>query len=548
MKKVMLLLTLILSTLSSAKEVKIKILGTSDVHGHIVPWNYQADVFDDSGSYSQIANMVKGYRKANKNVILVDAGDIIQDNLIERFINEPKHPAMTVLNEMNYDVLVPGNHEFNFGMPVISNILRQFKGKSLAANIYYENGESYLPPSTIITKEGVKIGIIGVTTPLTEKFEANTGNVKGMKFTMPVPEVRKQVEALKNKGVNAIVVVAHMGLPNENNIPGTGVTDIAKEVPGIDIIIAGHFHKDVSKETVNGVIITEPYKYGMSLSVVDLTFQVEKGSVALVNKNAKTISVKGEDSDQGVEIIYNPFHQKLREEVNEIIGETAKDMVLQDKLKGIPYAYAVDTGLSSLITAAELYYSKADVVSFSYDHENIKLDKGSIRRKNIFSNYRYAGGEVTIYEMTGKDLKDYMEWSAGYFDTLKTGDKEYSFNPERRSFKYVTYDIFGGVKYKIDLKSEEGNRIKDLTLVSNGKRITPSTKLRVGMNSYRYEMLVQKGGPLEGRNIKKVWDSKEEMGQEKGTIQNMVIDYIVNVKKGKLTGESNNYWTVRGLR
>ncbi len=548
MKKIIILLVFIVSMIGMAKEVNIKILGTSDVHGHIVPWNYPADEFDDSGSYSQIAKMVKGYRKANKNIILVDAGDIIQDNLIERFINEPKHPAMSVLNEMNYDVLVPGNHEFNFGMESITNVLKQFKGKALAANIYYNDGRSYLEPSTIITKDGVKIGIIGVTTPLTQKFEENTGNVKNMTFTMPIPEVKKQVELLKSKGVNAIIVVAHMGLPNENNLPGTGVIDLAKEVPGIDVIIAGHFHKDVSKETVNGVIITEPYKYGMSLSVVDLKFDVNGKSVSLVSKDSKTISVKGEESDQGIEIIYNPFHQTLRNEVNEVIGETSNNMVPEGKLKGISYAFAKDTGLSSLINEVELYYSKADVVSFSFDHENIRMNKGAIKRKDIFYNYRYAGGEVTVYEMTGKDLKDYMEWSAGYFDTLKAGDTEYSYNSDRKNFKYVTYDIFGGVKYKIDLREAPGNRIKDLTLVSGNKRITDSTKLKVGMNSYRFEMLVQKGGPLEGRSIKKIWDSKEVLGQEKGTIQNMTIDYITKVKKGKINGLSNNYWSITGLK
>ena len=547
MKKIIVLTMLVLSALGFSKEVNIKILGTSDVHGHIVPWNYQTDEFDDSGSYSQIAKMVDGYRKGNKNVILVDAGDIIQDNLIERFINEPRHPAMLVLNQMGYDVMVPGNHEFNFGMPALDNVLKQFKGKALAANIYYDNGANYLPASTIITKEGVKIGIIGVTTPLTEKFEENTGNVKGMKFTMPIPELKNQVNSLRGR-VDAIVVVAHMGLPNENNIPGTGVIDIANEVPGIDVIIAGHFHKDVSKETVNGVLITEPYKYGMSLSVVDLKFNVEKGSVSLINKDSRTLSVKGEDSEQGIEVIYNPFHQKLREEVNQVIGETANNMVPEGKIKGIPYAFASDTGLSSLITAAELYYSKADVVSFSYDTENVKLEKGPIRRKDIYANYRYAGGEVTVYEMTGRDLKDYMEWSAGYFDTIRSGDAEYKYNAERRNFKYVTYDIFGGVRYKIDLKAAPGSRIRDLTLVSSYKRITDNMKVRVGMNSYRYEMLVQKGGPLEGRNIKKVWDSKEAMGQEKGTIQNMVINYIVDVRKGKVTGLSNNYWSITGLR
>ena len=116
MKKLLLSLFLVLSTgVLHSKEVNVKILGTSDVHGRIVPWSYAADEEDKSGSYAQISTYVKEVRAVNRNVILVDVGDEIQDNSIDVFAPEKNHPIPKVLNYMKYDVFVLGNHEFNFG-------------------------------------------------------------------------------------------------------------------------------------------------------------------------------------------------------------------------------------------------------------------------------------------------------------------------------------------------------------------------------------------------------------------------------------------------
>lgn len=157
-----------------AKEVNIKILGTSDVHGRVVPWSYGADVEDRSGSYAQIATYVNDVRKNNKNVLLVEVGDAIQDNQVEVFAKTPEYakdnPVPKVLNAMNYDIFVLGNHEFNFGMPALDAILEDMQAKKITANFYYKDGKRYLDPTTIIEKEGVKLGIIGLTTPMSATF------------------------------------------------------------------------------------------------------------------------------------------------------------------------------------------------------------------------------------------------------------------------------------------------------------------------------------------------------------------------------------------
>lgn len=543
-----------LSTVSTAmaQEVNIKLLGTSDVHGRIVPWSYGADVEDKSGSYAQIATYVKDVRKNNKNVVLVEVGDAIQDNQIDVFAKDKKyykdHPIPKVLNEMNYDIFVLGNHEFNFGMKALDEILKDIKAKKLTANFYHKkNDKRYIDATTIIEKDGVKLGIIGLSTPMSAKFEEDTGNLKDMKFTSPTEEARTQVEKLKAKGVDAIIAVTHMGIENENNIPDTGMRDVINAVDGIDVVIAGHMHKDVPSETIKNTLITEPHRYGTVVSEVDLTFDInDKKEVKLVKKESKTVPVKALEADKKIVEIYKPYHEKLRELNNVVIGQTANEMVPQETKHGVSAAFSKDTGLSSFINDVEQYYSGADVVTFSFDHQKARMDKGDIKKKDIIFNYRYAGGDVTVYEMTGKQLKEYMEWSANYFDTIQPGDTEYRYNAERKKSKYVTYDIFGGVNYKIDLRNPQGSKIVDLTL-ADGKPVTDDMKLKVGMNSYRFAQLNGKGGIWEGQQIPVLWESKVAMGREKGTIQNMMIDYITNVKKGKIDGQSHNRWEIIGL-
>lgn len=535
-----------------AQEVNIKLLGTSDIHGRVVPWSYGADVEDKSGSYAQIATYVKDVRKNNKNVVLVDVGDAIQDNQVDVFAKDKKyykdHPIPKVLNEMKYDVFVLGNHEFNFGMEALDEILKDIKAKKLTANFYYKkNDKRYIDATTIIEKDGVKLGIIGLSTPMSAKFEEDTGNLKDMKFTSPTEEVRTQVDKLKSKGVDAIIVIAHMGIENENKIPDTGMRDVINAVDGIDVVIAGHMHKDVPSETIKNTLITEPHRYGTVVSEVDLTFDInDKKEVKLVKKESKTVPVKALEADKKIAEIYKPYHEKLRELNNVVIGQTENEMVPQETKHGVSAAFSRDTGLSSFINDVEQHYSGADVVTFSFDHQKARMNKGDIKKKDIIFNYRYAGGDVTVYELTGKQLKEYMEWSANYFDTIQPGDTEYRYNAERKKSKYVTYDIFGGVNYKIDLRNPQGSKIVDLTL-ADGKPVTDDMKLKVGMNSYRFAQLNGKGGIWEGQQIPVLWESKVAMGREKGTIQNMMIDYITNVKKGKIDGQSHNRWEIIGL-
>jgi 2',3'-cyclic-nucleotide 2'-phosphodiesterase/3'-nucleotidase len=548
MKKTLLSLLLCLSTSAMAAEpVNITILGTSDLHGTFVPWDYSTDTENLAGSLSQIATQVHKVRAQQPNVILVDAGDTIQGNFVETFKNDKTSPMILGFNALDYDVWVMGNHEFDFGLKALATPLSQFKGTALAGNIFWDSGKPYLPAYKIVERQGVKIGIIGMDTPMTAEFAKGTDRIDGLTFTDPVQAVKKVIQQIHGQ-VDAIVLVAHMGIDNENQRPGTGVGDIARANPELAAIVAGHMHVKVDKEVINGVIVTEPDKYGRALSRIDLQFEQQNGKYVLINKDSYTYPIKGVSSDKKLEEIYQPFHTILRANANRPIAQlTGQDLVPPDAVKGIPQVHIQDTGISALYQEAVRHYApKAQVIALQIDNDRPKLNVGTITAKDIAFNYQYAGGEITVYPLTGKELKKYMEWSADYFNQQHDGDVTYSFNPQRRASKYSTNDFFDGVTYTIDLRKPVGQRITELKL-NDGTPVTDSTPIQLGMNSYRMGHLTQKGGVLEGMQFPVLSDTKAEFGEEAGTIRNLTIRYLTEVKKGEYQGKAMHRWKLVGL-
>ncbi|UED75297.1 5'-nucleotidase C-terminal domain-containing protein [Brevibacillus sp. DP1.3A] len=532
---------------------KITLLGTSDIHGRFMPWDYALDGPNPNGSMTQLFTMIKEIRKENPNTVLLDAGDSIQDNSAELFNDQPQSPIMVAMNEMNYDAWAFGNHEFNFGLDVLDKVSSQYKGSVLAGNIYKENGERFLPAYTIIERAGVKIGVIGMNTPMITDFEKGTDHLDGLVIKNPVEETKKAVKELEGK-VDVMIGLMHMGIENENGIPGTGVADIANAVPELTAIFAGHMHKLVKKEEINGVLITEPDKYGTHLSRIDLTFEKKDGKVVLTNKEATAVPVKGADgtpavSDAALETKLQPFHDFARADANIVVAELkGMNLVPKNEVEGIPTVQIQETPLSDFFHEVMLYYSKADVVAHQIDNDKAKLDVGPIKKKDIAYNYQYAGGEITVYKVTGKDLKDYMEWAVGYFNSTRPGDVTVSFDPKRRASKYSTNDFFGGVKYEIDLTKPYGSRITNLRKLDE-KPIKAEDTLKLGMNSYRMEALQAKGGALEGRKFEQLWSSKDNsaFGETGGTIRNRAIAYLKEVKKGVYEPKVQNNWKITGV-
>ncbi|MCA5012099.1 MULTISPECIES: bifunctional metallophosphatase/5'-nucleotidase [unclassified Enterococcus] len=530
-------------------EKTVTILGTSDIHGRYMAWDYATDVENKIGSFAQIGTIVKEIRAKNDNVLLVDAGDLIQDNSAELYKDDEPHPATEVLKALDYDVWTMGNHEFDYGFGVLDKITDQFEGGVLAGNVALEDGTPYYDAYKIVEQDGVKIGFIGMTTPMVAEFKKDTDIFDGKKLTDPVEETKKAVKDLKKK-VDVLVGVVHMGIDNENDVHNTGVADMAEAVPELDVVFAGHMHTLVEEEFINDVLIVEPDKYGRYVSRVDIDL-VKKGDSYEVKKKAgSAIEVASYEEDQEINDLLQASHEKARKDANTVLGElTGMDLVPKDEIKGISSAQIQETPLVNFFGEVMLHYSQnADVVAFQIDTDTPSLDMGEIKKKDIARNYQFTDGEVTVYDITGKDLKDYMEWGADYYNQTKPGDVTVSYNIERRSSKYNTNDRFYNVKYDIDLSKKAGERITNLRRLDETP-ITDGENLKIGMNQYRMNFLVSEDGPLAGRKFKEGYStfSQEAFGEKEGRIRELAARYIKEEKNGVYEGKLLNNWRIVGV-
>lgn len=540
-------LSLLLAAGAHAETRRITLLGSSDIHGYFIPWDYATDTEYKAGALSKIATAVKRIRAEGAPVIVLDAGDLIQGNFTEKFRNADRNPMVQGLNAVGYDLWVPGNHEFNFGMKTVEASIKTFSGQVLGGNIYKTDGSGrYLPATHVIERDGIRIGFVGMTTPMTMEFEQGTDNLKGIEIRPPLADTRAALAALAGK-VDAIVGIMHMGEADENNRPETGIGGIVKAAPGMDAVFAGHMHLRVPGTALGSTLLVEPGAYAQALSRLDLSFEKTASGWKLIDKTSQLLTMAEEKSDPEVEAVYAQQHAALRADANSVIGKVVGEpLVPPDAIKGIPSVQVMDTPLVTLFHDACLKYSGADVVSLQIDNNAARLDTGDIKRKDIAFNYQYALGEITNYRMTGEQLKRYMEWSVDFFNPLKPGDVTISFNPVRRASKYSTNDFFGGIRYTVDLTRPSGNRVSGLVL-ADGRKVTPETSLVVGMNAYRLAQLQAKGGIFEGERFEALWDSKKAFGDDDGVIRALIVRYIREELKGNVPSKNDQNWRIVGL-
>src|SRR5690349_720056 len=199
--------------------VQITILGTTDLHGNILPVDYYTNKPDNRG-LAKVATLIKRVRKEQPNVVLIDSGDTIQGTPLESFHgrknNQPIDPMMLVMNSLNYDSMTVGNHEYNFGLKVLNKARSEAKFPWLSANTY-DKGTDHPHYTPYIVKEvqGVCIGVLGLTTPGIPNWE-NPPNYEGLEFHETVSEAKKWVQLMRiGAKVDVVVVAMHMGIEED---------------------------------------------------------------------------------------------------------------------------------------------------------------------------------------------------------------------------------------------------------------------------------------------------------------------------------------------
>ncbi len=523
--------------------VTVTVLGTTDLHGRIYPWEYATDTEDIDAGMAKIQTLIKQEKAANPNTVLIDSGDTLQDNMADIFNNDPVHPMMEGLNYMGYDTWTLGNHEFNFGLDFLNRNIAAFKGKALAANIYKSDGTRFVEPYAIFEKAGVRIAVVGLITPHIPRWEAsNPDHFKDLTFTDPLEEAKKVVKELEGK-YDVLIGSFHMGdTPEYSNTDGA--LPIAEACPEFDVIFCGHKHAKFDNITSNsGVKLIEPGNYGWALAKADIKVEKTASGWEVKEVETKNLPTDKVQADQEMLDQFKTIHDTAQGEANKVVGQITEDFI-----KGVDYltgeaqittmatAQVQDTAVVDFINEVQAHYAKAEISSAALFKNDSTLNKGDFKKKDVANIYMYENTLMGV-NITGKNLKAYMEWSANYYNTYKEGDLAPGFNADIRGYNY---DMFSGVNYEIDITKPAGSRIVNLTF--KGEPIDDNRIYKLALNNYRFGTLLS----LElVKNEDKYYDSFEEFG-DAGRVRDLIVKYVQENLKGKLDPKVDNNWKIVG--
>src|SRR5207245_500641 len=429
----------------------VVIVATTDVHGRVLGWDYVRDAAAPGG-LSRAATMVETLRaQYPEQVVLVDAGDLIEGNLFAAYFAERDsqrpHPVVDALNAMQYDAATPGNHEFDFGTAVLARATGDATYHYVSANIFKGASDTLVyPPHVVVTRGGVKIGITGFTTPGVMVWDRS--QVGGRIRVRPIAEAAPPaMRRLDLAGVDLKVVLIHSGLnePSSYDTAGVGAENAALGLASIplpaprpDLVIVGHSHKEMRDYVVNGVHFVQPRNFALSLAVVHVSLVKETSGYRVVSMRPELIPLATVAEQPRFVRRFAAAHERVRVWAATPLGTAGPGFSAR-------YGRAEDTPLLDFINDVQ-------------------------RRR------------------AGADLS-----AAADFD-LGAGVPGF------------TFDGVSGVTYTIDLAAAPGQRIRGLAF--RGRAVAPADSFTLALNSYR-----QSGGGgytmLQGARV--VYDRGESI-------------------------------------
>ncbi|MFI9743857.1 bifunctional metallophosphatase/5'-nucleotidase [Streptomyces sp. NPDC052494] len=534
-----------------AKRYSFTVMGTTDLHGNVFNWDYFTDKeFDDKAhndiGLAKISTLVDQVReeKGRCNTLLIDAGDTIQGTQLSYYYAKvdpitarrgPVHPMAQAMNAIGYDAAALGNHEFNYGIPVLRKFEEQCDFPLLGANALDAKTlrPAFAPYSMhrLRTPHGkdVKVAVLGLTNPGIAIWDK--ANVQGkMVFPGLEEQAAKWVPKLRSMGADVVVVSAHSGssgtssygdqLPHIENAAGL----VAEQVPGIDAILVGHAHTEIpeyrvkNKETGKDVVLSEPLKWGQRLTTFDFDLVWEKGRWVVEKVGAQVLNSNTVAEDPQITGLLADEHKKVVAYVNQVIGTSTASMTTADApwkdepiidLINVVQAETVKAALAGGAHAALPVLSQASCFS-----RTARIPAGEITIKDAAGLYPFEN-TMEARLLTGAQLKDYLEYSARYYvqtaagapvDTAKLtnagGTPDYN------------YDAVSGLTYEIDIAKPAGSRIVNLSF--EGKPLDPAAQFVLAVNNYR----ASGGGAFPHvANAPQLWANSDE-------IRNTIIQWV----------------------
>ncbi|MEK5639370.1 2',3'-cyclic-nucleotide 2'-phosphodiesterase [Paenibacillus rhizosphaerae] len=578
---------------SNGSKVKLRIMETSDLHVNMVNYDYYADKPTDEYGFAKTASLIKAARNEAKNSLLFDNGDLIQGNPLGDYVAKVKplkegevHPVYKAMDLMDYDAGGVGNHEFNYGLDFLKLSEEGANFPIVNANVYKDDGDkddsndvNYFTPYTILDKkvtdengkeQTIKVGVIAFVPPQISQWDK--ANLEGKVIVKDMVETAKKfIPQMKKEGADVIVAIPHSGF---EDIPETPLMEntvlYLSKVEGIDAILFGHAHKtfpsaefkgktgvDLEKGTINGVPAVEPGFWGDHLGIIDLNLENVDGKWKVVDSKTEARPIYDTankkalvDADQEIVNAVKTEHDATIDYVRGPVGKTSAPI-------NSYFALVQDDPSIQIVTNAQKWYVEKNLKGTEYENLPVlsagapfkaggrngasyytNIPAGTIAIKNVSDLYVYPN-TVHAVVVTGAEVKEWLEWSAGQFnqiDPSKTTEQPLV----NMDFPTYNYDVIDGVTYQIDVTqpnkydakgtvvNPSANRIKNLQF--DGKPIDLKQKFVVATNNYRASS--SKLANPDGKRI--IMAAPDENRQ-------VIIDYIRD--NGTINPSADGNWT-----
>jgi 2',3'-cyclic-nucleotide 2'-phosphodiesterase (5'-nucleotidase family) len=458
------------------------IAATTDVHGRLRGYDYYENAAEPGRGLTRVATIVDSLRAAHPGrVILVDAGDLLQGNpltyVAARSPIGPTHPVIDAMNAMGYDAMAIGNHEFNYGLPVLERALAGARFAVLAANAYTPDGRPAYRRWVMLERDGVRVGIVGATTPGSMIWDRD--HLRGRLVIRDiVPEVRSAVAEARAAGADVVVAVLHSGLDEPSSydtvstgLPGENVSArVAREVPGIDVIVYGHSHREMADTVIAGVLLMQPRNWATNAAVAELRLEPVAGRWRVASKRGQLVRAARHAEHPAVLAVTEAAHRAAVAYAAETLGTTGVVWRADS-------ARVTDTPLVDFILEVERQSAGTDLASTAAFNLRASLDTGAITVAEVAALYPYDN-TLRAIRINGRQLREYIERSAYYFGRAGGGVAAVD-----TTVPGYNYDMLAGVDYSIDLRRPTGSRVTGLWV--RGRPVTDIDTFTLAVNNYR---------------------------------------------------------------
>lgn len=433
------------------KDIEFKIMHVNDTHGRVDAGKY------DGMGLARVSTIVKQTRAEDPNVLFLDAGDTIHGTVFASLTKGES--VIRVMNEMGYDAMITGNHDYNYGLDRIEKLQNTMNFPVLVSNLTYKDtGEKVFKPYTIkILPNGVRIGIFGLATPETA-YKTNPTNVEAVTFDDPIAAAKESVTALKAQGINYIIALSHLGIDEDSIYTSIKV---AQEVDGIDLIVDGHSHTTLEDGMwVKETLIVQSGFYDKNLGEVTVKLNKDGSKVETAKLFTKKYALENVEEDPAIIAIVDEVNKENEKITSVVVGETP--VILDGERNDVRVG---ETNLGDMITEAVLAKTGAEGVITNGGGIRASIQKGTITRGDIISVLPF-GNYVIVKEISGQDLKDAIE----------NGIQSY---PDTRgAFPHVA-----GFTFKFDPMNEIGNKVYDITF-NDGEKLDLARTYKIATNDF----------------------------------------------------------------